>query len=130
VIFDIAERDIDGVHILRASGELGLDSAVELCARVDAARDAGRKRLLLDLTNLEFCDSSGLRALIGAAEEVRASAGRLVVVPPADGAVARRFALTGADELLPLTPTTADGLTALGKRNGASPRAPSAMSAR
>jgi anti-sigma B factor antagonist len=130
VTFDIAERDIDGVHILGASGELGLDSAVELCARVDAARDAGRKRLLLDLTNLEFCDSSGLRALIGAAEEVRASAGRLVVVPPADGAVARLFALAGADELLPLRPTTAEGLAALAQRNGASRRAPSAMSAR
>jgi anti-sigma B factor antagonist len=101
---------------MSAYQELDLATAVELCARVDAARRAGRKRLLIDLTGLEFCDSSGLRALIRAAEEVRASAGRLVVVPPEAGAVARLFALAGADELLPLRSSVADGLTALGGR--------------
>ena len=111
-------RDVDGVRILGASGELDLGAAVELCAQVDTARAAGCRRMLLDLTGLEFCDSSGLRALIGAAEELRASAGRLFVVPAVAGAVARLFALTGADELLPLCPSLSDGLAALGARGG------------
>src|SRR4051812_46953453 len=53
----------------------------EFCARVDAARMAGTRRLLLDLTQLRACDASGLRALIGAAAEVAASAGRVALVP-------------------------------------------------
>jgi anti-sigma B factor antagonist len=114
----ITDRDVAGVRLISASRELDLATAAELCARVDAARRAGHKRLLIDLTRLEFCDSSGLRALIRAAEEVRASAGRLVVVPPVAGAVARLVALTGADELLPLRPSVADGLAALGGREG------------
>ena len=114
----IAEHDVAGVRVISACRELDLASAAELCARVDAARHAGRRRLLLDLTRVEFCDSSGLRALIRASEEVRASAGRLVVVPPVAGAVTRLFALTGADELLPLRASVDDGLAALGGREG------------
>ena len=74
------ERDVDGVRML-GTEELDLGAAAELCARVDAARDAGHRRLLVDLGRLELCDSSGLRALIGAANEFRASAGRVVMVP-------------------------------------------------
>jgi len=114
----ITERDVAGIRVISASRELDLATAAELCARVDAARHAGRKRLLLDLTRLEFCDSSGLRALIRASEEVRASSGRLVVVPPVAGAVTHLFALTGADELLPLRSSVDDGLAALDGRKG------------
>lgn len=109
----VTEHDVDGVHVLSVGGDLDLAAAVPFCARVDAARAAGHRRLLLDLTELRFCASSGLRALIGAVEEVRASAGRVVVVPPGDGTVARTFALAGADELLPLCPSVADGVSAL-----------------
>jgi anti-sigma B factor antagonist len=117
-VVGINERDVAEIRVISTSRELDLAAAVELCALVDAARRAGHKRLLLDLTRLEFCDSSGLRALIGAAEEVRASAGRMVVVRPVDGAVRRLFALTGADELLPLRSSVDDGLAALGAREG------------
>ncbi len=110
---EVSEQDVDGVHILSVSGDLDLAAAVPFCARVDAARGAGHRRLLLDLAELRFCDSSGLRALIGAVEEVHASAGRVVIVPPGDGAVARTFALAGAGELMPLSPSTADGVSAL-----------------
>jgi anti-sigma B factor antagonist len=117
-VADFTERDVDGVRILGAHGELDLAAAADLCARVDSARAAGCRRMLLDLTGLDFCDSSGLRALIVAADEVRVSAGQVVVVPPAAGAVARLFALTGADELLPLRSSLDDGLAALGARGG------------
>jgi anti-sigma B factor antagonist len=114
----VTDRDIAGVRVISAAPDLDLAAAAELCARVDVARQAGHKRLLVDLTRLEFCDSSALRALIRAAEEVRASAGRLVIVPPLARAVARQFALAGADELLPLRVSVADGLDALGAREG------------
>jgi hypothetical protein len=65
---EICERDHDGVRVIGVVGDLDLGAAAEFCARVDAARAGGSTRLLLDLTQLGFCDSSGLRALIGAAE--------------------------------------------------------------
>ena len=118
----ITERDSDGIRMLDVAGELDLATAVQLCAQVDAARRAGQRRLLVDLTGLEFCDSSGLRALIGAAEEILASAGRVVIVPPVGGAVARLFALIGAGELLPLRTSAAEALAALAGNRRMVPR--------
>jgi anti-sigma B factor antagonist len=105
---EIYERDDDGIRVIGARGDLDLGAAAEFCARVDAARTAGTRRLLLDLTQLRACDASGLRALLGAAAEVAASAGRVALVPPDEGPAARLFALTGAAEFLPLHPTVAD----------------------
>jgi anti-sigma B factor antagonist len=110
---NISEDDRGDVRVLRAAGELDLAAACTLCARVDAARDAGFRRVLVDLTRLEFCDSSGLRALVGAADEVIAGAGRLAVIAPDEGAVARLFTITGAREFLPVHASLDDGLAAL-----------------
>ena len=70
--------------------------------RIDGARRNGARRLLIDLTTAEFCDSTGLRALVGCRQEVLASGGRMVVAVPGDSAVGRMFALAGAAELLPV----------------------------
>jgi anti-anti-sigma factor len=99
---DIAERDGDGVHILRVAGELDLTGAARFCARVDAARDAGHRRLLIDLTPLRSCETRALRALMGAAEEFVASGGSVALVRPADADAGRLFTLTVADERIPL----------------------------
>jgi anti-anti-sigma factor len=105
---EIFERDDDGIRVIGARGDLDLGAAAEFCARVDAARMAGTRRLLLDLTQLRAWDASGLRALMGAAAEVAASAGRVALVPPVDGPAARLFALAGVAEFLPLHPTRAE----------------------
>jgi anti-sigma B factor antagonist len=110
---EVIESDLDGVRIVTVCGDLDLATAGTLCSRVQAACRDGRRRLLLDLTRLDFCDSQGLRALIGTAHEVAVSAGRLAVVPPDQGAVSRLFALTGAGEFLPLRATLHQALTAV-----------------
>ena len=94
-------------------GELDLATAPRLAVRIDAARRNGSRRLLVDLTAAEFCDSSGLRALIGCRQEVVATGGRMVVAVAADSAVGRTFALAGAPELLPVYETVDAGLAAL-----------------
>jgi anti-anti-sigma factor len=51
---------------------------------------------------LQFCDSTGLRALAGAAKEARVAANRLVMLRPSSKGVRRAFELAGATEFLPL----------------------------
>jgi anti-sigma B factor antagonist len=109
----LSERDLDGMWVLSAAGELDLGAAAQLCATLDAGRAAGHRIVVLDLTGLAFCDSCGLRALREAVDEIVANAGRAVVVPPADGDVARLFELVVAGEFLPLQPTVDDGVAAL-----------------
>ena len=111
--FEIREHDEGGTHVIAMRGELDLATAPRLAVRIDGARRNGSRRLLVDLTTAGFCDSSGLRALIGCRQEVVASGGRMVVAVAADSAVGRMFALAGATELLPVYETVDAGLAAL-----------------
>ena len=114
--FEIREHDADGVHVIALRGELDLATAPRLAVRIDAARRNGSRRLLVDLTTAEFCDSSGLRALIGCRQEVVAGGGRLAIAAQEDSAVGRLFALAGAHELLPVYEDSASALAALAPR--------------
>jgi len=48
--FEIREHDADGVHVIAMLGELDLATAPRLCVRIDSARRAGSRRMLVDLT--------------------------------------------------------------------------------
>jgi anti-sigma B factor antagonist len=114
---EIKQHQAHGVTVLAARGELDLATAPRLTALLDATRDNGMRRVLVDLSGVDFCDSTGLRALIGAATEVRAAGGRLAVTAgPDDGAVARLLRVTGASEWLEVHSDEAAGVAALGGR--------------
>ena len=87
--------------MLCVGGELDLYTAPTLCAAVEDRFD---EPLLLDLSHLAFCDSTGLRALFGVAQEARARRRRLPILPPARRRRAR--VRRGAPEFLPLAATS------------------------
>ena len=111
--FSVQERDEAGVHVIAVAGELDIATAPELCARLDATRSGRRPRLLVDLTDVDFCDSTGLRALLGAASEVRAHGGRFAIVCPPTGDVARLLGIVGAGEWMAIHADPDSGLAAL-----------------
>jgi anti-anti-sigma factor len=111
--FEIREHDADGVHVVAMLGELDLATAPRLAFRIDAARGRGARRLVVDLTAAEFCDSTGLRALVGCRREVVAGGGRMALAVLEDSAVARMFALAGAHELMPVYDGLEPALAAL-----------------
>jgi anti-sigma B factor antagonist len=112
----VQERDEAGVRVLSVSGELDIATAPELCARLDAGRTMRRPRLLVDLTDVDFCDSTGLRALLGAASEVRAHGGRFAIVCTPSGGVARLLEVVGASEWMGIHADPESGLAALVNR--------------
>ena len=54
---------------------------------------------VVDLTRTQFCDTSGLHALVGAHKRARAGGDMLLVAPGAG--VLRIFAITGLDQVFP-----------------------------
>ncbi len=72
--------------------------------------------MLVDLTTAGFCDSTGLRALIGSHQEMAANRGRMAIAAHADSAVGRLFALAGAHELLEVHEDPEAALAALAPR--------------
>ena len=109
----VHESDVDGVRLIEVFGELDLATAPRLCARLDAARGQRVRRVVVDLTGVDFCDSTGLRALMGASTELRHAGGKLAVVLLPDGGVARLFEVTGIHEALPVHDTQQGALASL-----------------
>jgi anti-sigma B factor antagonist len=80
--FELHEASLgpDG-KLLAARGELDIATVPRLRERLDAAIDAGAKRLVLDLTDVAFMDSVAMAAIIHARTRL-GDAGRLAVVIP------------------------------------------------
>lgn len=91
----------DGHHTLRLEGELDLSSAAELAGAVPRCCDSGTSKLSIDLHGVTFMDSTGLRALLAAAETCEGRDCELEVLH-ASGAVQRLLQITGAIDVLPI----------------------------
>ncbi|MER8042107.1 STAS domain-containing protein [Streptomyces sp. NPDC094032] len=72
--------------VLRVSGELDLITSPLIRRRVHDAVAGGRRDLVLDLSGVRFCDSSGVGVLIAARRLMRSCGGRLRLILPARGA--------------------------------------------
>jgi anti-anti-sigma factor len=75
----IAVSESGSVRQLRLTGELDL-AGVDRFERLTTDQIPAVATLVLDLRQLTFIDSSGLRALIMADQRVRAEGGRFIVV--------------------------------------------------
>ncbi|MER0446427.1 STAS domain-containing protein [Streptomyces sp. NPDC006711] len=73
--------------VLRVSGELDLVTSPRLRRQVHEAVAEGRRDLVLDLSGVRFCDSSGVGVLIAARRLMRSCQGRLRLILPARGAL-------------------------------------------
>ncbi|MEU0280409.1 STAS domain-containing protein [Streptomyces sp. NPDC088147] len=83
-------------EVVTAAGELDHHTADLLRTPLDEALEQGRSRLVIDCSQLEFCDSTGLNVLLGARLKADAAGGgvHLAAMLPV---VARVFEITGAD---------------------------------
>ena len=85
-------------------GRLDLRTAPELRAQVAAALAAGPGSMIIDLSDVEFIDSSGLGVLIGLHKQAAAHGGRLTIVAPT-GSARQIFALTRTESFFNFVPT-------------------------
>jgi anti-anti-sigma factor len=94
--FDVAASEQEGTLVLRLSGELDLVSEPMLAAAL--ARADGRP-VRIELADLAFMDSTGLRALLSAAREVP----QLQITGPLQPPVRRLLELTQTLTILPFS---------------------------
>jgi anti-anti-sigma factor len=109
----ISVDDDGGCIVVHVSGEIEFTTAGELRDRATAAAlAAARPRLVLDLAEVSFCDSSGLSALVSIWKAVRAQDGKLALaqVPERCKLVLKRTGLAG---FLEMHDTTAQAVAAV-----------------
>lgn len=81
------DKDEHGLWtVLHITGELDLVTSPVVRQHVHDAVAAGRRELVLDLSEVFFCDSSGVGVLIASRKLMRSCQGRLHLILPAHGA--------------------------------------------
>jgi anti-anti-sigma factor len=100
--FSISMSDRDGRAVVLVRGELDLATAPDLEEVVSERLDAGQD-VTVDLRELEFMDSSGLRVLVSAHYRASGDGTRFVIVRPREGGeVAKILSIAGIDQELEL----------------------------
>ena len=100
------QSDSSGV-VVAISGRLvhGRDTAGLEAMVKDLCKDAGRK-IVFDLSALDYTDSSGIGAVVACLTLIKKSGGELRVAG-ANPRIQRIFSMTGVDRLMPQFPNVA-----------------------
>jgi anti-anti-sigma factor len=112
VTLKVMEADLGEWAVLQVSGEMDLVTSPAVRQHVHDAVADGRRSVVLDLSGVRFCDSSGVGVLIAARRLMRSCQGRLRLILPARGAedgshVNRVLAALGVRRLFEVYPDVA-----------------------
>ncbi|CAL9336697.1 STAS domain-containing protein [Streptomyces griseomycini] len=99
----------DGIRVLTLAGELDHHTGDQLRQALDVTGTA-RPRIVIDLGQVTFMDSSGINVLIAAYQNVTQAGGWLRLAAPTDS-VLRVLQLVGVDDLVECHPTLRQALT-------------------
>ena len=102
----VERSQVDGYELLAVEGELDIATAPRMIAALNEAFAELRLPLVVDLSSVDFMDSTGLALLINANRRLtRRSKGFAVVCPP--GPLRRVFEITDMVETLHVCPDRA-----------------------
>jgi anti-sigma B factor antagonist len=111
--FSLSKEPLDSErHVVAVRGEIDLFTAPELKAALSESIESGHSRIVVDLTDTTFLDSTALGVLIGAVKRLRSRDGRLTIVNVDDN-IAKTFEITGLDQIFPISSTREDAIKAL-----------------
>ncbi|MFE6713121.1 STAS domain-containing protein [Streptomyces sp. NPDC057695] len=109
---EVDENEYGAWTVLRVRGEMDLVTSPRIRKSVHAAVAGGRHDLVIDLSGVRFCDSSGVGVLIATRRLLRSCGGRLRLILPdeQDGHVARVLAALGVQRLFEVYEDVPDAL--------------------
>jgi anti-sigma B factor antagonist len=111
--FAVTEEQVDtDRHVVAVRGEIDLFTAPELKQVLTEAIEQGRTRMVVDLGETTFLDSTALGVLIGAVKRLRSRDGALAIVNT-DANIAKTFEITGLDQIFTILPSRDEALSAL-----------------
>lgn len=97
----LATREVDGYSVIEVTGEVDVHTAPDLDAKLTEVVAGGSNALIVDLSAVEFMDSTGLGVLVKALKHVRENGGSLAVVTATDR-ISKVFRITGLDAAIGL----------------------------
>ncbi|MBB2914803.1 anti-sigma B factor antagonist/stage II sporulation protein AA (anti-sigma F factor antagonist) [Streptosporangium becharense] len=108
----VLEPVVENTVLLALAGELDYDNATRFDHDTHEAIAEHHGDVVIDLTDLSFCDSTGMQILLKVRRAVHDRGGRLILVNP-HSRVARLLHLTGLIQAFEVRPTLAEAAEAL-----------------
>ncbi|MBU2669231.1 STAS domain-containing protein [Actinoplanes bogorensis] len=100
----------DDSVVVTVRGNLDIDSGTSLTTTLDQVLDRPAPRIVVDLSGIEFCDSTGLSALVIGHNRAAANGGWLRLAAPGEF-LERLLDTVGLTPRLAVYPTVGDALT-------------------
>ena len=117
--FDLTEEDLDErTHVIAVRGEIHVTTAPEFSRRLNEAIARGKTSVVLDLSQVEFIDSTGLSVLLNGLRRVTRAQGRLALVC-ANPTVLRLFEITKLDTTFDIRTSRDEAIAAVRQEGGA-----------
>ncbi len=96
---DISVQQSDQISIVSIAGSFDALTADQIAGCIDERISSGERHLVLDLSEVEFMSSAGLRVILGALKEIRQAGGDLYLAG-AQGGVDRVLKMSGFSKIL------------------------------
>jgi len=106
---NITEREQDSVTIFALEGRVDSEGALDLDLALQTAVSEGKHKLVLEMDQVRYINSAGLRTLADILTQVRASQGDLKLVNLSQR-VARVFQIIGFDRFFSIYATVDEAL--------------------
>lgn len=97
------------VHLVEVTGRVDSMSANSLAEELNKIIDDGKDKLVVDLGNVEYMSSAGLRELVAALKRVHKSSGDLRLANPS-ARVTEVLELAGLDTIFKIFPTQVEAV--------------------
>ena len=104
-------------YIVYLGGEVDLYTAPELKQELHRLVGEGATRLVIDMSETTFIDSTTLGVLVGGVKRLRTNDGQLSLVC-SDRNITKIFEITGLDKVFTIYPTREEAVSALGVPQG------------
>jgi anti-sigma B factor antagonist len=103
----------EDLAILVVGGEVDFEVSPQLKARMTKTIKAGRRRLVLDLSDVTFIDSTAIGVIAGAVEKLDEAGGGSLAIVCTHEKVMQIFEITGLDSVITVHPSREEALAAL-----------------
>lgn len=97
----LSARSIGDYTVLEVGGEVDVYTAPTLREKIVSLVDSGSKAIIVDLTHVEFLDSTGLGVLVGGMKRLKAVGGNFALVCDQEKLL-KIFRITGLDRVFTL----------------------------
>jgi anti-sigma B factor antagonist len=117
--FRLSDENVDDrTHVIVVAGEIHVSTAPEFSRLLNEAIGQGKTQVVLDLSAVEFIDSTGLSVLLNGLRRLTRAGGRMALVCT-NPTVLRLFVITRLDSTFQIVGTRAAALAAVRHADGA-----------